>query len=167
MYYLSLLPEAKTSLELRNQQANVITTYYMGLSISVYYVRVMAKINLEILGLHREIYMGFPAGTSGKELTWKCRRHKRRRFSPWVGKIPWRRRWQPTPVFLPGESHGQRSLVVYSPWDHKESDMTEATQHMGTHGVYRRLANSRGRLGWYIVVSSRSSVSHSVVSNSL
>ena len=42
-----------------------------------------------------------------------------------VGKIPWRRAWQPTPVFLPGESHGDRSLVGYSPWVHKESDMTE------------------------------------------
>jgi len=43
-------------------------------------------------------------------------------FDPWVGKIPWRRKWQPTPVFLPGESHGQRSLAGYSPWDRKESD---------------------------------------------
>ena len=39
--------------------------------------------------------------------------------------IPWRRKWQPTPIFLPGESHGQRSLVGYSPWGHKESDTTE------------------------------------------
>ena len=46
-------------------------------------------------------------------------------FSPWVRKILWRRKWQPTPVFLPGESHGQRSLVSYSPWGRKESDMTE------------------------------------------
>ena len=53
--------------------------------------------------------------------------YKRRGFSPWVGKIPWRRKWQPTLVFLPGESHGQRSLVGYSPWGCKESDMTEAT----------------------------------------
>ena len=50
-------------------------------------------------------------------------------FDPWVGKIPWRRAWQPTPVFLPGESHGQRNLVGYSPWSCKELDMTEATQH--------------------------------------
>ena len=42
-----------------------------------------------------------------------------------VGKIPWRRKWQPTPVFLPGEFHGQRSLAGYSPWGRKESDMTE------------------------------------------
>ena len=47
--------------------------------------------------------------------------------NPWIGKIPWRRKWKPTLVFLPGESHGQRSLAAYSPWGHKESDMTKAT----------------------------------------
>ena len=46
---------------------------------------------------------------------------------PGLGRSPWRRKWQPTPVFLPGESHGQGSLVGYSPWRHKESDMAEAT----------------------------------------
>ena len=46
-------------------------------------------------------------------------------FDPWVGRIPWRRTWQPTLVFLPGESHGQRRLAGYSPWGCKESDMTE------------------------------------------
>ena len=50
---------------------------------------------------------------SDKESACQCRRWG---FSPWVGKIPWRRKWQPTPVFLPGESHGQRSLAGYSPW---------------------------------------------------
>ena len=49
----------------------------------------------------------------------------RPRFGPWVGKIPWKRERLLTPVFLPGESHGQRSLVRYSPWGRKESDMTE------------------------------------------
>ena len=53
------------------------------------------------------------------------RRHRRHRFDPWVRKIPWRRRWQPAPVFLPGGSHGQRSLVGYSPGGHKELDRTE------------------------------------------
>ena len=57
-----------------------------------------------------------PRWHSGKEHAYQCRRHKRRVFHPWVGKIPWRRKWQPTPVFLPGDSHGQRSLVCYSPW---------------------------------------------------
>ena len=46
-------------------------------------------------------------------------------FDPWVGKFPWRREWLPTPVFLPGKFLGQRSLVGYSPWDHKESDTIE------------------------------------------
>ena len=54
-----------------------------------------------------------------------CQRPKRRRFDPWVRKIPWRRAWQLTLVLLPGKSHGQRSLAGYSPWGHKESDMTE------------------------------------------
>ena len=49
------------------------------------------------------------------------------RFDPWVGKIPWRRALQPIPVFLPGESHGQRSQVGHSPWGQKESDVTEHT----------------------------------------
>ena len=62
---------------------------------------------------------GASHGLSGKEPACQCR------FNPWVRKIPWRRKWQPTPVFLPGESHGQRSLGGYSPRGHKESDMTE------------------------------------------
>ena len=74
----------------------------------------------------KAIIRGFP-GASGKELTCQCRRHKRYGFDPWVGKMPWRRKWQPSAVFFPGESHGQRSLVGYSPWGCKESDMTEAT----------------------------------------
>ena len=51
---------------------------------------------------------------------------KRRESDPWVGKVPWRRARLPTPVFLPGESHGQGSLAGYSPWGHNELDMTEA-----------------------------------------
>ena len=54
-----------------------------------------------------------------KQLFGRIRRHKRCRFNPWVGKIPWRRKWQPTPVFWPGEFHGQRSLTDYSPQDHR------------------------------------------------
>ena len=46
-------------------------------------------------------------------------------FDPWVGKIPWRRKWQPTPVLLPAKSHGHRSLVGYSPWGRRELDTTE------------------------------------------
>ena len=61
------------------------------------------------------ICMGFPGGTSGKEPACQCRKCKRPGFDSWVGKIPWRREWEPTPAFLPRESHGQRSLEGYSP----------------------------------------------------
>ena len=58
--------------------------------------------------------LSFPGGISGKEHACQSRRHSRFGFDPWVGKIPWRRTWQPTPVSLSGESYGQRSLAGYS-----------------------------------------------------
>ena len=71
---------------------------------------------------------------------------KRPGFSPWLGRIPWRREWQPTPVFLPGAFHGQRSLMCYSPWDGKESDVTDWLTHslpgplgLGPFGGYESL----------------------------
>ena len=70
---------------------------------------------------------GFPGGASGKEPACQFQRHKRHGFHPWVWKIPRRRAWQPTPVFLPGEPQGQRSLAVHSPYSHKESSTAEAT----------------------------------------
>ena len=60
---------------------------------------------------------GFCGGTSGEEPTCQGRKRKRCGFDPWVGKIPWRRAWQPTPVFWTGKFHGQKSLAGYSPWD--------------------------------------------------
>ena len=65
---------------------------------------------------------GFPHCATSKEPTCQCRRYETHGFDPWVGKIPWRRKWQPTPVFL----HGQRSLVGFSPWGCKR-DPTEVT----------------------------------------
>ena len=73
----------------------------------------------ELLTFTFIIIVGLPRWLSGKESTCQCRKHG---FDPWVGKIPWRRKWQPIPVFLPGEFHGHRSLVGYSPWGQKESD---------------------------------------------
>ena len=70
---------------------------------------------------------------SNSEFQSICLQCGRPGFDPWVGKIPWRRKWKPTPVFLPGESHGQRSLVGYSPQGHKESDTTERL-HFHFHG---------------------------------
>ena len=66
---------------------------------------------------------------SGKELTCQCRRLKRHSFNPWVGKIPWRRAWQPTPIFLPGESFGQGSLLGYI-HAFTGTDTTEAAYHI-------------------------------------
>ena len=74
--------------------------------------------------IHAEI-LGFPSGVSGEEPTCQCRTQKRLGFNPCVGKIPWRRTWQPTQVLLPGESHGQRSLVGYSLYGCTELDVTE------------------------------------------
>ena len=61
----------------------------------------------------------------GAESACQCRRHKRCGFAPWVGKILWSKKWHPAPVFLPGKFHGQRSLVGYRLWGHKELDTTE------------------------------------------
>ena len=79
------------------------------------------------LSNQRRLPIVFPAGSAGKESVCRCRRRKRCGFSPWVGTIPWRRKWQPTPVFLPRRFHGQRSLAGYSPRSRTESDTTEAT----------------------------------------
>ena len=70
---------------------------------------------------------GLPRWHSGKESACQCRRCRRCRFHPWVRKIPWIRKRQPPPVFLAGKFHGQRSLVGYSPWGYKESDIAEHT----------------------------------------
>ena len=81
----------------------------------------------------------------GKEPACQCRRCKRLEFNLWVRKIPWRRAWQPSPVFLPGESRGQRSLVGCSPWGHKESDM--AKQHSTTEQKHNTINNFLGLPG--------------------
>ena len=73
------------------------------------------------------IYCPVPGGAGGNASSCQCRRRKGPRFDPWVGKIPWRRKWQPIPVFLPGESHGERNLDCYTPWGGKELDTTKRT----------------------------------------
>ena len=73
-------------------------------------------ISFFFLWLNNVPLIGLPGNSVVKQSTCQCRRC---RFNPWIGKIPQRRKWQPTPVFLPGKSHGQRSLAGYSPWGHK------------------------------------------------
>ena len=85
--------------------------------------------NLGILkswyGIHS--FSRLPWWQGGKESAYQCRRHKGCGFDPWVGKILWRRKWQPAPVVFPVKFRGQRSLVGYSPWGSKELDMTKQT----------------------------------------
>ena len=73
------------------------------------------------LNINYPLKYGLPRRLSGKESICERRRH---RFDTCVGKIPWRRKWQATLVFLSGEHDGQRGLVSYSPWGHKQSDTT-------------------------------------------
>ena len=94
--------------------------------LSFSYVNTVLLITLRTISVNPH-YCGLPGGAGGKEPTYQCKRCKRHRFDTWVGKIPWRRAWQPTPVFLPGESYGQRNLVDYSPYDCTELDVTEVT----------------------------------------
>ena len=112
----------------------------IGASASVLPVKIQCWFSLELTGFISLLSKGFSkvfsstvfgdGWCSGKELAWQCRRCKRCRFIFWVGKILWSRKWKPTAVFLPGKFHGQGSLAGYSPWDGKESDMTE---RLSTH----------------------------------
>ena len=79
-----------------------------------------------------ECPFGLPWWLRGLSICLHCGRPG---LDPWVGQIPWRRQWQPTPVLLPGESHGRRSLVGYSPWGRKESDTTERLHFMSIESV--------------------------------
>ena len=74
----------------------------------------------------------YPMWHSGKESACQCRRYKRCGFNPWVRKIPWRRKRQPSSVLLPGKSHGQKSLAGYSPWGHRVRHNL-ATKQQQTH----------------------------------
>ena len=76
-------------------------------------IKTINKCNFSLIATKSQQWAGFPGGPSGKRSACQCRRY---RFDPWVRKIPWRRKQQPTPLFLPGEPHGQRTLVGYSPY---------------------------------------------------
>ena len=93
-------------------------------------------------------------GSSGSS-SLQCQRS---RFDPWVRKIPWRRAWQPIPVFLLGESQGQRSLVDYSPQGHKELDMTEVTEKASMHMCVHTHTHTNSTFGF---LSNHHNVFHS------
>ena len=87
--------------------------------------------------------MSFPGCLSGKESTGQCKRRRIPGFHPWVGKIPWRRKWQPTPVFSSGKFHEQRSLVGCT-HGVAELDSAEHAAHVGIEGI---LLGARGAEG--------------------
>ena len=91
-------------------------TYYLEISISY------------------AIFKVSPWCLSGKKNACQCRRQS---FNPWVRKIPWSRQWQPTPVFLPGKSYGQRSLAGYRPWGRRVR-LDLATEHAGAHATFQQ-----------------------------
>ena len=87
------------------------------------------------------LYIGLPWWPRQWRISLQSRRPG---FDPWIGKIPWRREWLSTPVLLPGESHGQRGLVGYCPWGHKESDMAERLMY--THHVIYNIKENRKKV---------------------
>ena len=85
--------------------------------------------------------MIFPGGSEGWSICLQCGRTG---LDSWVGKIPWRRKWQPTPVLLPGKFHGLRSPVGYSPWGRKESDTTE-----WLYDTWNNSSSKRSKIIWF------------------
>ena len=139
-----------TSLPLSHQGSPYVNTVEVGLPLLYAVIqrrRLLSKLSLSHnnvafeMVLKREasmeedsgVWCCFPGGSVGKESACQCSRCKRCGFSPWAGKIPWRRKWQPIPAFLPGKSHGQRSLPGYSSWGFKSR--TRLTPITGPTGL--------------------------------
>ena len=104
----------------------------------------------KMLHMKLRLLMGFLRWCSGKEPSFQSRSCKRPRFGPWVRKILWRRKWQPAAVFLPGKSHGQRSLVGYSPGGCKELDAAES---LSTYTCTHSQEIVVNHLGWPSVIN--------------
>ena len=85
------------------------------------YIFTYESIKLFVIYLSTHLSTGLSRGLSGTESCGQCRRHRRHKFDPWVGKMPWRKARQPSPASLPGESHGQSSLAGCSPWGHRNA----------------------------------------------
>ena len=104
------------------------------LFINACFAPILAKKSAQTQNSHYTVYKLHPRGSVGKESTCSAGVKREWGFDLWVGRIPWRRKWQPTPGFLPGECHGQRSLEGYSPQGHRELDTSEwlAVSHFQT-----------------------------------
>ena len=109
-------------------------TKFFGAKSSDQWIETLATFNRDSNMFNKQ-HMGLPRWHSGKESACQSRRCRRHRFNPWVGKITWRRKWQPTTVFLLGKFHGQRSLAGYNPLGRTELNTTEhsCTQKQNIH----------------------------------
>ena len=119
-YWVSVSSAVKQALLLSSSSLSSLLLYYYH-PFSHFCLLYLMSFNPDSQGI------GLSQWLSSEESACQCRSRRKYEFNPWVRKIPWRRAWQPTPVFLPGESRGQRSLAGYSPQSHKELDMTKAT----------------------------------------
>ena len=95
------------------------------------------------------ISQGLPGGASGKELGCQCRRHRRHWLNPWVRKMPWRKAWQPTPVFLPGESHEQRSDIYQN--NSASRNSLKPVQRLTDLGVHENVIYNTKQINNFIV----------------
>ena len=129
--HIKWAPFILTSLQL---QVNFFYHYPILIKIKASTIELYVVLNT-CLSLSSLTSVGFPDGSVGKE---SCLQWRIPRFNPWVGKILWRRKRQTTPVLLPGKSHGEGSLVGYSPWSRKKLDMTQRLMGLLPHRLCKR-----------------------------
>ena len=129
IYYLKI----KTFLEWYKQKSSTKFKIFHTVYIYLYKIKIITMCE------------SFTVGSAGKEPSCQSRRCKRTGFDPRVEKIPWRWKWQSTSVFLTGKFHGQRTLVSYSSWGHKESDIIE---HARTHACVNKKKSHQ--VNWYL-----------------
>ena len=122
----------------------------MPLSLKYSAVKIELEENRGYFSIILSSKRGFPGSASGKELACQRRRLLRLRFDPWAGKIPWKRAWQHTPVFLPGKSHGQRNLGSYSPRGRKRVRHDLATNKDNMTYRYSTIQSMNILSGWQI-----------------
>ena len=116
------------------KKQKIMTTNTLLIHLNCYYLYQAMKKSTYIFIRISSSFKGFPDGSAGKEFA--CNAGDRRHgFSPWVGKIPWRRKWQPTPVYLPGESLWTEKPGELRPQGCKESDMTEQLSNYALQGI--------------------------------
>ena len=121
-----LIPDQGLNPQSLRWKCGVLTPRLLGKSLSfIFFLSLPFSFLLPFLPSFPELLKGFPDGSVVKNLPASAGHTRDKDSVPGSGRPPWRRKWQPTPVLLPGKSHGQRSLVGYSSWGHRDSDGTK------------------------------------------